>query len=76
MVKKLTDEMKRYISTTHSDETDVKDSLRSFGDRFGFMPTSKTLIKYKNYNEENPVEEHEEEDEGEDEGGVAAKVKD
>ena len=75
MAKKMTDEMKRFVSTQHGEGKDRTEILREFGDRFGFLPTSPTIGKYEKYNEDNPIVE-EEEDEGEDEGKIGAKTKD
>ena len=77
MAKKLTDEMKRFISTTHTETDDVSKTLRAFGDRFGYLPSAKTVEKYKEYNKTSPLEEHEEEEEDEgDEGDISTKTKD
>ena len=72
---KLTEEMKRYISTAHmEEEKTATEKLEGFGDRFGYLPSVATINKYQLYNESNPVEE-EEEEEGE-EGKITAKTKD
>ncbi len=76
MGKKITDEMKRFVSTQHGEGKDRTEILREFGDRFGFLPTSPTIGKYEKYNEDNPIVEEEEEEEGADEGKIGARVKD
>jgi len=74
MAQKIKEEMKRFISTKYAEEEDTTDILRAFGDSFGFLPTTKTIEKYKNYNQENPIEE--EEDEEGAEGKIGVKEKD
>lgn len=75
MGKKITDEMKRFISTQHAEGKDRTEILREFGDRFGFLPTSPTIGKYEKFNEDHPIVEEEEEEES-GEGKIGAKIKD
>ncbi len=68
---KLTEEMKRYISTSYMDEEkNTSDTIRGFGEKFGFLPSASTITKYQRFNENNPVKEEEKEEEGEEEGSV------
>ncbi len=78
MTKKITDEMKRFVSTQHEEGKDRTEILREFGDKFGFLPTSPTIGKYEKYNKDNPIKEEEEEEEagGDDEGSVTVETKD
>lgn len=79
MAKKLTEEMKRYISTKFMDEKeDTSAIIRGFGEAYGFLPSASTINKYQYFNKNNPVKEEEEEEENgeEDEGKVTVITKD
>ena len=76
---KLTEDMKRFISTKHMEEQKTTtEILREFGDSFGFLPSATTVNKYQSFNETNPPKDEipEEEEEEGIEGTITAKKKD
>ena len=67
--------MKAFISTKMTEEEKSgSETIREFGDSYGFLPSLRTINKYKNFNE--TVDTGDDTDEGGDEGDVDAGTKD